>query len=481
MLPRRFTNFLAFAVSGALQPALNLALLPIFAALLGPEQMGIIAYVDGIIFFVAVASALGIHHYFLRNYRSEDPELLFASLSKFLLLHNLAIWLVFITVALLFTDGTERLCFLVAGTTNFAVAVLILPLRELRIQERGLAYGGTYAAQGIAQALLALLLVALGWGVLGRFVGYFLGILPFALYFGRKTISRFRQPADRKMIERAVHLGVALSLSALSMMVVGVADRILLKAYVPFSEIGVYSVGYTIGFALALVGAALYTTFEPLLYAAKDQGEEFARHFKRSFAVGYMVILFGCTLLVAFAGPLIHLLLEAEFYGAIPIVQIVAPIALYQLCHLFFSLVGVRLQAKRALLIVTAAAALTNIAANLIAIPVFGIEGAAYATCAAYLAMMLLYAFVLSPYREIRGVYITALAVPLVLLGSSWVTPSEGITPVVATLAGGCLGIAWMGFSGGVWKWLLSGEWRDQSLERLSESTATKPSSPRET
>ena len=42
----------SFAVTGALQPALNLVLLPVFAALLGPEQMGIIAYVDGVIFFV---------------------------------------------------------------------------------------------------------------------------------------------------------------------------------------------------------------------------------------------------------------------------------------------------------------------------------------------------------------------------------------------------------------------------------------------
>jgi len=465
MLPRRFTNFLAFAVTSALQPALNLVLLPVFAALLGPEQMGIIAYVDGIVFFVAVASALGIHHYFLRNYSRKDPELLFASLSKFLLLHNLAIWLVLVTAALLFSSGTERLCFLAAGTTNFAVAVLILPLRELRIQERGLAYGGTYAAQGIAQALLALLLVVLGWGVLGRFVGYLLGVLPFALYFGWTTLRRLRRPANRKMIEEAVHLGTVLSLSALSMMVVGVADRILLKAYVPFSEIGVYSVGYTIGFAFAVLAAALYTTFEPLLYAAKEESDEFAGHFKRSFALAYMVILAGCAFLVAFARPLIHLVLEEPFYGAISIVQIVAPIALYQISHLFFSLVGVRLQAKRALLIVTVVAALTNIGANLVAIPRFGIEGAAYATCAAYLAMMLLYAFVISPYRELRGVYLTALVVPLGLLASSLLVPSHGLATIAAPLATGCVAIVWTGFSGGVWKWLRSGEWRAQHQE----------------
>lgn len=460
MLPRRFTNFMAFAVTGALQPALNLVLLPVFAALLGPEQMGIIAYVDGVIFFVAVLSVLGIHHYFLRNYSRKDPELLFASLSKFLLLHNLGVWAAVTVAALLFTTGTERLCFLVAGATNFAVAVLILPLRELRIQERGLAYGGTYAAQGLAQALLALLLVVLGWGVLGRFVGYFLGILPFAIYFGWKTLRRLRTPADRTMISEAVHLGVALSLSAMSMMVVGVADRILLKLFVPFAEIGVYSVGYTIGFALAFIGAALYTTFEPLLYAEKDEGGGFAVHFKRSLAIAYMVVLFGCTLLVAFATPLIHLLLNEDFYGAIPIVQIVAPIALYQLCYLFFSLVGVRLQAKRALLFVTVVAALTNIGANLAGIPLLGIEGAAYATCAAYLVMMLLYAFVLSPYRELRGVYLVALVVPLALLGSSVLTPSEGLAPVLAPLACGILGIAWIGSSGGVWSWLRSGEWK---------------------
>ena len=58
MLPSRLTNFLAFAVTGALQPALNLVLLPVFAALLGPEQMGIIAYIDGIVFFVAVVSVM---------------------------------------------------------------------------------------------------------------------------------------------------------------------------------------------------------------------------------------------------------------------------------------------------------------------------------------------------------------------------------------------------------------------------------------
>ena len=372
----------------------------------------------------------------------------------------MGVWVAVTAAALLFTTGTERLCFLVAGTTNFAVAVLILPLRELRIQERGLAYGGTYAAQGLAQALLALLLVVLGWGVLGRFVGYLLGILPFAIYFGWKTMRRLRRPADRAMISEAVHLGTALSLSALSMMVVGVADRILLKFFVPFAEIGVYSVGYTIGFALAFVGAALYTTFEPLLYAEKDEDGGFVDHFTRSLAIAYMVILFGSTLLVAFASPLIRLLLEEDFYGAIPVVQIVAPIALYQLCHLFFSLVGVRLQAKRALMIVTIVAALTNIGVNLAAIPIFGIKGAAYATCAAYLVMMLLYAFVLSPYRELRGVYLTALALPLALLGSALLAPPEGIAHYAVPLATGVVATVCMGFSGGVWRWLQSGEWK---------------------
>ena len=451
---------MAFAVTGALQPALNLVLLPVFAALLGPEQMGIIAYVDGVIFFVAVVSVLGIHHYFLRNYSRKDPELLFSSLSKFLLLHNLGVWAAVTGAALLFTAGTERLCFLVAGTTNFAVAVLILPLRELRIQERGLAYGGTYAAQGLAQALLALLLVALGWGVLGRFVGYLLGILPFAIYFGWKTMHRLRTPANHTMISEAVQLGTVLSLSALSMMVVGVADRILLKFFVPFAEIGVYSVGYTIGLALAFIGAGLYTTFEPLLYAERDEGGGFTVHFKRSLAIAYMVVLFGCTLLVAFADPLIRLLLGEEFYGAIPVVQIVAPIALYQLCYLFFSLVGVRLQAKRALMVVTTIAALTNIGVNVAVIPIFGIAGAAYATCAAYVVMMLLYAFVLSPYRELRGVYLSALAVPLVLLGGVLLAPSAGIAHYAVPLAIGLAAIVWMGISGGVWKWLRSGEWR---------------------
>lgn len=452
--PNRLFNFFAFTATSALQPALKLVFLPVFAALLGPDGMGRVAYIEAILLFIAVLSILGIHYYFLRNYHHVDREILFSTLTRFLLLYNLVILALCLAGSLLFDDPVEQVCFALASVTNFLAVVLILPLRELRLQERAFLYGATYAGMGIAQTLLALLLVWMGLGVVGWFLGYLLALAPIALYYTIRTIPRLRPAPQPKMLGEALWLGGALTASALGMMSVSIADRIQLKILASYDQVGLYSVGYGLGIGVSVVCSALYTTFEPTLYKHTLMDEAFSRSFARSFAISYIVVTSIAAMVIVLIEPLGHLLLEARFGPALPITKIVAACGIYGLCHLYFTLVGVRFQSKRALVLATFAGAGLNIVANHVLIPAWGIIGAAYSTFGAYLAMMLFYSLVMWRLPALRTLYIAALLVPIGILGT--VVAADASTGWFVTLApiiAALLGMAWVARVGGLVPW----------------------------
>lgn len=452
MAPNRVRNFLAFTLTNALQPALRLLLLPVFAALLGPDGMGRVAFIDAIILFVAVASSAGVHHFFLRQYYHTERGPLFATLTKFLILHNVAILALCLAFGIALLDSvTDQLCLALAATTNFLSAILILPLRELRLHERAFRYGATYAGMAVGQTALALFLVWVGWGVVGWFVGYALGIAPFALWYGLRSIPRLHHPFQRTILRDALALGIASSFNALGMMALSIADRIQIKALAGYEPLGVYSVGYALGIGVSFISTALYTTFEPSLYRPAHVDRAFTRMFARHFAVSYILIVAATTAIELAIEPAASLLLDKRFAPAVDVTRVVALCGMYGLSHLFFTLIGIRLNSKRILVTATFIGATLNILANAVWIPDHGIIGAAYATFAGYVATIAVYSILFIELPELRPVYFASLVIPCAMLAvlvaeTYYETPLSALAVPATALAG----VLWMARLGNV-------------------------------
>ena len=82
---------MSFAITGSLSPLLNFILLPVFSSYLSPASFGVIAFIDSIVIFMTLASIIGLHNYFMKNYFHCNTSTLYSTMTRFLIVWNLIV------------------------------------------------------------------------------------------------------------------------------------------------------------------------------------------------------------------------------------------------------------------------------------------------------------------------------------------------------------------------------------------------------
>lgn len=416
----KFVNFVSYSVLGSLNAFLNLLLLPFYTKILSPESYGKIAFIDSIIMFIAVFSIFGIHSFFIKEYKNYDKKMLLSSLTYFLFLYNLAILILgSIFAVFIFNDDTSKTCFLLALFTNFCNTFLILPLRELKLKEEGLKYGLIYGTLYLLQSLGSVLLIYLGFDILGRYISYCVFsfiYMVLILFFYRQQIGL---NVNNVIIKNALSLGAFLVLGNLSMMVINLSDRILLKHFVDFGQLGIYSVGYTLGVWLSILAVAFFNTFEPSLYLEK-YGELFQKKFKFNLLLSYVLLSIPVFMIFHIGNYVYGFFLNEKYLRGLEVTKVTVLIVLYIVMYNFLNLVAIRFNFKRMIFSVTFLGAIVNILINILIIPRLGIIGAAYSTLVAYSIMVFTFLVLLN--KQISKSFFLIFimwSIPIIVISSS--------------------------------------------------------------
>ncbi len=187
----------------------------------------------------------------------------------------------------------------------------------------------------------------------------------------------------------ALKIGLPMIPHGLALILLSRIDVSMISNYYGFSEVGLYTSGYTIGtllmFVTNAVGQAWLPYFNEHLY---DNDIQEIREKNK------IMMLYGCVLTLLFiaAAPLAVKILFAKSYWES--MWVVPPVALGTLCQYFYTnYVNAELfQKKTALIAVNSCiAAAVNIALNAYFIPRYGYISAAYTTLAGYFVLMILH------------------------------------------------------------------------------------------
>lgn len=162
------------------------------------------------------------------------------------------------------------------------------------------------------------------------------------------------------------------------------ADRFILEHYRNVSEVGIYSLAYTLGMVMFMVTQALSQAWVPLFFELAAKDEESHRVLGR-ICSGLVILLAAIASLGTLLSPaFVRLALDPRYHAADKIVPL---IVVGYLFHSLFSLFHISImQSKRTGYIFAASsvAFAANIVLNLIMIPRWGMYGAAWATTLAY-------------------------------------------------------------------------------------------------
>lgn len=302
--------------------------------------------------------------------------------------------------------------------TNLLLALLAVPflLAVTNIQSvyQGLrsftAFNGITLAQAALPLLLIGIAIALGGGVSAAILAMvaaaillFVGVLA---NVRRSTRIAWRTKlADvRALASYGIRAHPANVLGYLGYRL----DVFLVDGYKGAASVGLYGAGVVIAEGLWMPSQAISTALFPMIAA---ETSESARRSITPFVARSTLVLTTILggILVLAAGPAVDFLYSSRFSASAPVVRILVPgIVLFSAARVL----GNDLAARGRPLVNSMLAATSvscNIALNVVLIPRYGIDGAAWASTASY---SILFAATVVVYGQVAGVGLRAILVP---------------------------------------------------------------------
>lgn len=396
MTPRQIAAFAVGPVAGAL---LGLVTLPTITWFFSQEDVGRIAMLQVTIGFSTLLFSLGLDQAFVREFHevADKPALLKQALLPGLIL-LLATLIVLMSsglsmAGLLFDIPNLYLSFAIAFTllTSFITRFLSL---VLRMYERGLAFS-------VSQVLPKLLLL----GIIGAYVlaevdktlvnlvlaytaAFTLVCFVFAFNTRREWVAGIMSALDIQRLKRMLRFGLPLILGGIAFWGLTAVDKIFLRTFAGFEELGIYSVSVSFAAAATILQSVFSTVWAPMVYkwASKGEGLENVHKVNR-YVLALVIIAFSLAGLFSWV---ITLFLPSE-YAAVQwiVVSCLGYPLLYTLSET--TAVGIGISRRSGFAMLAAVVAfLVNLVGNWFMVPLFGAAGAAVSTCVSFWIFLLL-------------------------------------------------------------------------------------------
>jgi O-antigen/teichoic acid export membrane protein len=292
-----------------------------------------------------------------------------------------------------------------------------------------LGFGLIYATRDVVWLPLALLIS----GVAGAVTAY---------YFVRKYTDFHWTSIDVDEMRHLARASLPFLISALAIQVYYNSDSIILQLMKGEVQVGIYNTGYKIVLLILMFGGFIVGAFFPYLSAMWRENEE-----KFAKTIHYMARVMGLIAIpltvggIMVAEKLIMFIYKQEIYREATLsfqILLLLPTVIFVSTILGNTLIAAGEQKRVTIAVVTGAA--VNIIINILLIPHFGITGAAAATVAAEIVVIL---GVIGYYRRIIGVPLWAsyLSKPLAaaMLMAVGLYLVRDYLPVILTVALGAI------------------------------------------
>lgn len=390
--PQQITNatlYLLPIVIGNLVPIITL---PVFTRLLSAEDFGAWALANAYSSVVGGVVAVGLPIAYERNffeYREgrQRSQLLYSVVAFSILsfaICGLVTWLLRTPITnWLIGDAVYQNVLVWSFCSTAVASVKAYYLTYLRNTEQA----GVFSAYSIAERLLSAVLTLglVAWarvGVMGLVVGQLLAALVILVVMGARFLRPCPPAFDRHLLTDSLKLGFPLMPRILFGVVGNNFDKYLIGQVASLGGVGIYAIGQRVANIALTYMTALQNVFGPQVYARMFSGGATAGASIGRYLTPFAYASTGLAFLIAlFSEEILTVLAPANYYGAIPIVTI---LALYY-SILFFGKIPQIVFARKTYLISILAAVATglNVTLGAAGIWLWGTIGAAWGALAA--------------------------------------------------------------------------------------------------
>lgn len=374
--------------------AVGLAAAIVLSRHLGVEGFAQFNYVFAFFYFLLALNDFGVNAIVVREV-SRDPERAARIVGSMLVLKlSVAALSVLVALAAVWMMGFEPP--LRGALTLYA---LVLPLTAWQLPAVMFQVVGALeypAAIGAANRCLGLLLMLgaawAGWGVTAM-VGALVIAEAVSLTILLRYSKRLVRPVwgiDLALWKRILRSSVPLGVAGLLAAVINRVDFLMLERMTDLREVGVYAAAYKVTTLLEALPLMIMATLYPWMsrYAVEDRDRLRALYRKSVLLLGLLGVAVGIAVTVT-APLIVRVVFGPQFAGAAPVLTVLvwATVCLYLAIsggNLLISMGRERLN-----LAILAAGAVVNVTLNIYLIPPWGALGAAWATVATFIVILL--------------------------------------------------------------------------------------------
>lgn len=343
---------------------------------LGPELKGQHGYILNIVNILVLILNLGIYQSFPFNKRRNIKENLINSyytvfIVQFILYLSISLIIAF------FTNNTELILVFILVPTMVLVQQLQFISMVENVNLRNIISIGNEIFYTL---LLIIIYLSTSPNIYFIFIALFLKDLVIISRFIYSYRLKFEfKEMDRKFILETLQYGFYPMLTGLLLTLNYRLDVILLRNYVSFSQIGLYTVGVGLADKIWIIPDA----FKDVLFSKATKKDSIA-DLTLSIKINLVICLLLLFVIVSFGEFLIKILYGIEFIQAYSVTVIILvgiiPMMFYKLIYTQFIADGKQKTPFFLLLL----SVLANLIGNYILIPLYGINGAAIASVISY-------------------------------------------------------------------------------------------------
>ncbi|OGU53969.1 MAG: hypothetical protein A2V66_09460 [Ignavibacteria bacterium RBG_13_36_8] len=401
-LRRVFQGASIFSIGEVLIKSSTFFLIPLYTRFLTPEDYGIIGYLQ--VFFQVGTVLLAFGFYgaqTLYYYENRNDKI---ALGEFYFSINI----VQIVIGLLFLIPVSVMGFVfnwsfglsgipfypLLNIAMWTVLFQVLAQNVISFYQAQQKYTITTLLQiglfFLVTGLTILLIVGFTWGVLGQVTGLFLGTMLFTFFTYWTYLKHFSWKISFRALKYAAAFGAPVAINTLAAVIHNVFDRIILEGFVTMDELGIYTLGFSIGSALNMFIMAFNQAYQPMYFQLMSTNREDKEYqIIRTFKVWLIMMTAIAMIGIIFGGPFLKVFVGPRFVATIHVFPWIILAVFFGSFYFFFSSAIFFFKKTKYLPIITGVSAVINIGLNLLFIPYWGIIGSAKATVISHIVQSL--------------------------------------------------------------------------------------------
>jgi len=386
---KRFIGFSLGPIGGAM---ISFFTTPLLTAFVSPTEYGRASMFTTLQALVASFIFLGMDQSYTREYQTEEDK---RNLFQNALLIPLGVSVFIMIIMVMFAGTFSQIMFespdykptvLMFGILIIFTVVERFLLLSIRMQEKAIEYSTFNIVLKLAIFLVAAFFIAIGKRdfltvvystIIGQLVGDLFLLIRYRHLF---NLSHFK--LEKELVRRMVKFGLPLIIASSLAILLNSLDRIFLRAFSTFGELGIYTATMKIAAVIGILKTSFTSFWIPTAYRWYEE-KKAIKHFKVISDTILLLMTFLFFFLTLFKTPITAILSSDYMESRYILALLCLPQILYTLSET--TTLGIVFSRKSYLNIwVSLISIIPSIVLNFILTPVLGNIGAALANSIAY-------------------------------------------------------------------------------------------------